>query len=181
MKSYQLSAISCQFVIALVVITVIGCSGNQPEPVAETVSTPASTALKRTRALPKVVLPNGRRLTLELALTQDEIGQGLMFRNSLPEYRGMLFLFSQERVPSFWMKNTLIPLDMVFLSPNGIIVDVILNAQPCTGEPCPQYVPKAKALAVLEVAAGVAERQGLEEGIRLDFLRVPDFPRRVAP
>ncbi len=179
MKSHQLSAISYQFVITLVVITLIGCGGNSPESLAETVSTTAPAAPEPTRALPEAIVPDGRRMTLELALTRDEIGQGMMFRNSLPDNRGMLFLFAEQRFPSFWMKNTLIPLDMVFLSPDGTIVDVIHNALPCTKDPCPQYVPKAEALAVLEVAAGVAQAYGLEEGIQLEFERVPGFPRET--
>ncbi|RLE25667.1 MAG: DUF192 domain-containing protein [Acidobacteria bacterium] len=181
MKSYRLSAISCQFVITLVAVTLIGCGGAPPDPVVEAVSTTGAAAPEPTRALPEAIAPDGRRLTLELALTRDEISQGLMFRNSLPDDRGMLFVFAEERTPSFWMKNTLIPLDMVFLSPGGTIVDVIHNALPCTKDPCPQYVAKAEALAVLEVAAGVTQSYGLEEGIQLKFERVPGFPRELAP
>lgn len=166
---------------ALAVIMMAGCGANQPEPTVDAVSTKAAAAPKPTRGLPEAMLPGGGRLILELALTQEEIGQGLMFRNSLPPDRGMLFLFGEERVRSFWMKNTLIPLDMVFLSPEGVIVDVIHKAQPCTMDPCPRYVSKARALAVLEVAAGVAESHGLDEGVRLDFERVPGFPREAAP
>ena len=181
MKSHQLSAISCQLIITIVVMTLIGCGGTSPDPVVQAVSTTGAAAPESTRALPEAIVPDGRRMTLELALTRDEIGQGLMFRNSLPDDRGMLFLFSEERIPSFWMKNTLIPLDMVFLSPDGTIVDVIHNALPCTKDPCPQYIPKAEALAVLEVAAGVAQAYGLEESIQLKFERVPGFPRELAP
>lgn len=181
MKCYQRSAISCQFVITLVVVTLVGCGGTPPDPVVESVSTTAAAVPEPTRALPEAIVPDGRSLTLELALTRDEISQGLMFRNSLPDDRGMLFLFVEKRIPSFWMKNTLIPLDMVFLSPDGTIVDIIYNALPCTNDPCPQYVAKTEALAVLEVAAGVAQSYGLSEGIQLKFERVPGFPREAAP
>ncbi len=177
MKSYQLSAISYQFVITLVVITFMACGGTPPDPVVKAVSTTGAAAPEPTPARPEATVPDGRRLTLELAVTRDEIGQGLMFRRSLPDDRGMLFLFAEKRIPSFWMKNTLIPLDMVFLSPDGTIVDVIHDALPCTKDPCPQYVAKAEALAVLEVAAGVAQSYGLVEGVRLEFERVPGFPR----
>ncbi len=179
MKSYQLSAISHQIAIALAVITVVGCGGQPPEPTVEPDPTTTITAHAPTRALPEAMVPDGRTLTLELAQTRDEIGQGLMFRKALADDRGMLFLFAQSRTPSFWMKNTLIPLDMIFLSPDGIVVDVIHNTQPCTGDPCPQYVPQAEALAVLEVAAGVADSHGIEEGVRLTFNRVPGFPRKT--
>jgi len=181
MRSRQLSVISYQFVIILLVITVAGCGGTPPEPEADTLVADQPATPKARRDLPVAILPGGRPLTLELAITQDEIGQGLMFRSSLPENRGMLFLFREERIPSFWMKNTLIPLDMVFLSAEGTVVDVIHNARPCPTDPCPQYVAKAPAMAVLEVAAGVAESHGLDNGTRLFFKGVPGFPREVAP
>lgn len=181
MRSYQLSAISRQFIITLVFITLIGCSDSPQDPATLSVSADPPATQKMVRPLPEAVLPDGNRLTLELALTQDEISQGLMFRNSLPNDRGMLFIFREERVPSFWMKNTLIPLDMVFLSADGVIVDVIHNALPCKTDPCPQYVPRTQALAVLEVAAGVAESQSLDEGVSLKFERVPGYPREPAP
>ncbi len=126
--------------------------------------------------LPTAVLPDGTRISLELALTQEEIGQGLMFRPSLPDDRGMLFLFEVERVPSFWMKNTMIPLDLIFLGGDGTVVEIIDNAQPCVAEPCPHYIPSSPSRAVLEVAAGVADRHGLLAGDPIVFERVSGFP-----
>ncbi len=181
MRSYQLSAISRQFIITLVFIALIGCGDSPPDPVTPAVSVAPPVTPTSVRALPEAILPDGDRLTLELARTVDEISQGLMFRNSLPNDRGMLFIFREERVPSFWMKSTLIPLDMVFLSSEGIIVDIIHNALPCQADPCPQYVPRTEALAVLEVAAGVAESRSLVEGVSLKFERVPGYPREVQP
>lgn len=181
MRSRQLSAISYQFVFSLIVMTMIGCGGPPPEPVIEASFTPQPATKKAERALPVVFLPKGRPLLLELAITPEEIAQGLMFRTSLPDHRGMLFLFKEERVPSFWMKDTLIPLDMVFLSPEGVIVDIIENAQPCKTDPCPQYVANAPAMAVLEVAAGVVKATGLENGLRLYFKRVPGYPQETPP
>jgi uncharacterized membrane protein (UPF0127 family) len=114
---------------------------------------------------------------LELAVTPEEIGTGLMFRPSLPDDQGMLFLFEVERVPSFWMKNTLIPLDLVFLDGRGRIVEIIENAQPCKVDPCPQYIPSVAAWAVLELKAGAVERHSLAAGDRLRFRRVEGYPR----
>lgn len=181
MKRHQLSALSSQLVISLIIIAMTGCGGGPPEQAAAIPVTAQPAATTAERALPVAFLPKGRPLALELAITPEEIGQGLMFRTSLPDDRGMLFLFKEERVPSFWMKDTLIPLDMVFLSAEGVIIDVIENAQPCKTEPCPQYVANAPAMAVLEVAAGVAESHGLESGVRLYFKRVPGFPRESSP
>lgn len=127
---------------------------------------------------PRATLPNGSVIALELAITQEEIGQGLMFRPSLPDDRGMLFLFEVERVPSFWMKNTMIPLDLLFLDGDGEVTEIMENAQPCAAEPCPQYIPSSAAWAVLEVAAGFAARHELSAGDSIAFEDVPGYPRR---
>ena len=126
--------------------------------------------------LPQAVLPDGDMLRLEVVSTPEEISQGMMYRPSLATDRGMLFLFAEERVPSFWMKNTLIALDIIFLDASGVVVDIAHNAQPCAAEPCPQYVPKKPVKAVLEVAGGVAEQHDLGEGSRLAFERVEGYP-----
>lgn len=126
---------------------------------------------------PQAVLPDGSLITLELAITPEEISQGLMFRPSLPEDRGMLFIFGMERVPSFWMKNTMIPLDLIFLDDDGTVVEIVGNAQPCAVEPCPHYIPSRPAAAVVEVAAGVTDRHGLAAGDAIDFVNVPGYPR----
>jgi uncharacterized membrane protein (UPF0127 family) len=73
-----------------------------------------------------------------------------MFRETLPDDAGMLFLFDHSDTYSFRMKNTLIPLDMLRLSPDLQIVD-IQEAQPCTADPCPSYLPQAQAQYVLEL------------------------------
>ena len=125
---------------------------------------------------PLAFLTDGFALRLELAVTPEEVAQGLMFRPSLPDDHGMLFLFEVERVPSFWMKHTMIPLDLLFLDGNGAIVDIVENAQPCAAEPCPQYVPSRAVSAVLEVGAGTAARQGLAAGDIIAFTRVPGYP-----
>jgi uncharacterized membrane protein (UPF0127 family) len=109
-------------------------------------------------------------------VTADEIARGLMFRPSLADDRGMLFLFDQPRQPSFWMKNMLIPLDLVFLDGTGTVVDVIANVQPCAADPCPNYPPSSPAQAVLEINAGGAAAHGIEVGTILRFERVPGYP-----
>jgi len=126
--------------------------------------------------LPQVVLPDGFEITLELAITPDELAQGLMFRPRLPDDRGMLLIFSEERLPSIWMMNTLVALDLVYLDRSGTVVDVVPDAQPCPAEPCPRYVPKAPSQAVLELPSGSAARHGVVHGERLRFVRVPDYP-----
>lgn len=128
---------------------------------------------------PRAVLGDGFVIRLELALTPEEISQGLMFRPALDPDRGMLFLFEAERLPSFWMKHMLIPLDLLFLDGQGAIVDIVENAQPCATEPCPQYVPSRAVSAVLEVSAGTVARHGLAVGDRIAFRMVAGYPRQV--
>lgn len=98
-------------------------------------------------------LLDGKTICLELAETQQEKRQGLMYRESLCDNCGMLFINEQEEIATFWMRNTLIPLDMVFIDKNNVVVD-IQRAAPCMGMPCPTYVGRAKAKYVLEVKQG---------------------------
>ena len=88
----------------------------------------------------------------------------------------MIFVFDELHLPAFWMKNTLIPLDLVFLDESGNVVDVIANVQPCAAEPCPNYPPSSPALAVLELGAGVAALHQTEPGTFLRFERVTGYP-----
>ena len=151
-------------------LTFAACSAQSPTPPVE--ETPAPRLVE----LPRALLPDGAAITLELAMTPEEIATGLMYRPALPGDRGMLFIFAQERVPSFWMKNTLISLDLVFFDSSGIVVDVIAEARPCRAEPCPYYVPDRPARAVLEIAAGQAAALGITEGLKIEFERVPGYP-----
>ena len=133
-----------------------------------------------TSGLPAAILPDGTRITLDVATTPEELARGLMFRPSLSEDRGMLLLFSEERVPNIWMKNTLVYLDLVFLDNSGRVVDVIEGAAPCAADPCPHYIPRHPARTVLEVAAGVAGRHGLQAGDIIEFREVDGYPVRPA-
>ena len=154
------------------ILVIAACSQPNQNPSANAVSTPPPTPI----ALPRAVLPDGLAIDLELAMTAQEISNGLMFRPSLSDSRGMLFLFEQPRQPSFWMKNVLIPLDLVFLDGTGTVVDVIADVQPCATDPCPNYPPSSPCEAVLEINAGSAAAHGIEVGAILQFERVPGYP-----
>ena len=104
------------------------------------------------------------KINVELAKTQQEIIKGLMYREHLDKDSGMLFVFPDEDYRSFWMKNTLIPLDMIFIAGNGTIVDINKNFQPCKTDYCPSYRSKERAMYVLEVNAGFAEENNINEG-----------------
>ena len=92
---------------------------------------------------------DGKKITVEISRTEKERQRGLMFRKDLCRNCGMLFIFEEEGRHSFWMKNTFIPLDMVFIDAGLNVVDV-LHAKPCTEDSCMLYTPRQKALYVLE-------------------------------
>ncbi len=125
---------------------------------------------------PVAVLPDGTHITLELAITPEEHEKGLMFRPFLATNHGMLFLFDTDTILSFWMKNTLIPLDIVFLDDTGHIVSIAAGVPPCAADPCPQYRSKGPSRAVLELAAGTSKAHHLTAGSTITFERVPDYP-----
>lgn len=100
----------------------------------------------------------------EVAATRDARTRGLMWRSALPEGTGMLFIFPEEDWLNFWMKNTLIPLDMIFMSKDRVIVGIVERTEPKT---LTARGPKAKALYVLEVPGGWAAKVGLVPGSKV--------------
>jgi uncharacterized protein len=119
-----------------------------------------------------VILPSGSTYTLEVARTPEEQAQGLMFRESLPEKTGMLFPFGDKRIHQFWMKNTMIPLDMVWMDADGRVLFVSADTPPCKADPCPSYGPDAPAASVLEIAGGMAKKERVTIGSLITFLNV---------
>ncbi len=108
-------------------------------------------------------------VSVEVARDPYAWSKGLMFRESLPEHDGMLFVFPDEAPRSFWMKNTLIPLDMLFISRDKRIVTIRKNATPCTTVTCPTYDSTVVVPFVLEVNAGFVDRYGIREGDLVEF------------
>jgi uncharacterized membrane protein (UPF0127 family) len=92
--------------------------------------------------------------------------RGLMYRRSLGKESGMLFIFRREEPQSFWMKNTLIPLDMIFVSADLVIVD-ITTMQPCTTDPCPSYTSRQPAKYVVEVNADYCRSHNIVIGDKI--------------
>lgn len=106
-------------------------------------------------------------INIEIADDAFEQSKGLMYRNNLEWNSGMLFVFDGEEKRSFWMKNTLIPLDMLFIDKDFKIVDIKENTEPCKIQNCPSYISKEPAKYVLEVNAGYVEKNGINTGDEL--------------
>jgi len=117
---------------------------------------------------PQVVL-KGQRFTVELADTQEKQALGLMFRETMPDDHGMLFRFPAEGLRSFWMKNTRIPLDILYFDDDLKLVSVAEDARPCRTQRCPSYPSKGPARYVLELNAGKAAELGLRPGDVLEL------------
>jgi len=115
----------------------------------------------------KVILA-GTTISVEIASTPEQRQQGLMSRTFLPENHGMLFLFEEENEEVFWMKDTLIPLDIIFIDNNKNITK-IHHAVPCEKDPCSLYSGKAKY--VLEVNGGFTEDNNIQEGETVLFMQ----------
>ncbi|GBF80334.1 DUF192 domain-containing protein [Aphanothece sacrum] len=107
-------------------------------------------------------------IELEVAKTPEQQSMGLMYRDSLPKNRGMIFLFDQPRFLKFWMKNVTIPLDMVFLH-KGEVKAILANVPPCSSDTCPTYGPEASMDQVIELGGGRAAEIGIKKGDRLDI------------
>ncbi|BAU42996.1 hypothetical protein O77CONTIG1_02818 [Leptolyngbya sp. O-77] len=161
----------------------LGCSPSPSEvsmPEVPSGSGPQETATQpfRGQILPisAEVEIGDEQIQLEVARTPQEQAMGLMFRTDLPPDRGMLFPFEFARPVQFWMQNTLIPLDMVFLL-DGEVKEIVASAPPCDRQPCPTYGPTSvRVNQVIELAGGRAAELGLQVGDRLD-IRFLDTPR----
>ncbi len=111
--------------------------------------------------------------SVELARTQAEQESGLMNRAHMEERHGMLFIFPQRSRYDFRMKDTLIPLDMIWIDEDRTVVRT-LNAQPCTADPCMIYSPGVDAKYVLEINSGMVAKYGIQEGAKIRFVNIQD-------
>jgi uncharacterized membrane protein (UPF0127 family) len=118
----------------------------------------------------KVFFADGRSIMVELAVTDEERARGLMFREKIQPDQGMLFVFEEEGLHPFWMKNTLVALDILWLGGDRRIVHIAADVPPCRADPCPSYDPGVPAAYVLELKAGEARARGLKAGDRLEFV-----------
>jgi uncharacterized membrane protein (UPF0127 family) len=151
---------------ALLAAPLVAC---RTEPTAQA----ATTAESGLSVLPLEIRSAGKvhRFTVEVAKTEEEQEQGLMYRQSLAPDRGMLFPFSPPRPASFWMKNTFIPLDMIFVRADGTIARIADNTVPQSLDPVQVGEP---VVAVLELAGGRAAELGIGDSDKVSW---PGGPR----
>ncbi|MBD3329954.1 hypothetical protein GF354_00315 [Candidatus Peregrinibacteria bacterium] len=114
------------------------------------------------------VCVNETCVNVELAQTEEERAEGLMFRENLPQDKGMLFIYESEQLSSFWMKNTLIPLDIIWIGEDMRIKN-ITSAAPCEVKNCPVYPSIHPAKYVLEVNKGFSQKHNLDQGDKVSF------------
>jgi len=155
--------------VFLLMTSMTSCDGKDRK-----VTPPPATAAAP--AGPRVVLPDGAPIHVEVAADNATREQGLMYRDQLAADRGMIFLFPATAEYSFWMKNTLIPLDMIWIDEGYKIVHISHDVPPCKADPCPSYPPNVLSKSVLELASGVAAKHRLALGQTVRFEGMDNIP-----
>jgi uncharacterized membrane protein (UPF0127 family) len=122
--------------------------------------------------IPLVIHAGGSayKFEVEVVTTPETRAQGLMFRKAMPPNAGMLFIYPGEQAVSFWMKNTLIPLDMLFVKADGSIAHIAHSAVPMDETPIDSG---AAVKAVLEINGGTANALGIKEGDKVEYQTQP--------
>jgi uncharacterized membrane protein (UPF0127 family) len=151
--------------VSFVLMLALACTQRSAAPAPATMATTTADA-----AAPRIIYPDHSAVIVEVASDDPTREQGLMYRDHMADDRGMIFLFPQSGEYPFWMKNTLIPLDMIWMDADHRIVHIAHDVPPCKADPCPNYPPNAKASSVLELAAGVAAKHHLKDGDVLRFM-----------
>lgn len=151
---------------ALPLLILLSCT---PAPQAAPTQAPAPAPRSDLPVIPVQLLTEAGPVTVQAEVVDTPAlrQRGLMFREQLPEDHGMLFLFPKEGPRSFWMRNTLIPLDMVFIKADHTVLGVVHEATPKTDSP---RGVSGNSQFVLELAGGVAKRRGIQPGQRVEFM-----------
>ncbi len=111
-----------------------------------------------------VRLPSGTVIEIDIADSPETRSKGLMFVKELGKNKGMFFVFGEDGFHSFWMKNTFIPLDIIWINADMKVVHIEKNIQPCQNDPCPSYSTIRRSRYALEVNSGTADEESLSIG-----------------
>jgi uncharacterized protein len=169
-----------KIVVVVLASLLVGCSSPHADPDTQSQRTPQTSGTTTAEPEETTAGPSGLRtlvidasggkeveLRVEIADNFFEQARGLMYRKELGEDRGMLFIYTEERELSYWMKNTRIPLSIAYIDSEGRIVD-ILDMKPLDDEP-PHYVSSEPVQYALEVNQGFFEIKGVKEGDRAEL------------
>lgn len=147
--------------LCLVALVTLGVSASLRPAEAQQVQSPQAAVLESL----KIVTASGEHtFQVEVARTDEQRARGLMFRRFMPADRGMLFDFKSEQPVMMWMRNTYIPLDMIFIARDGRVINVAENTEPLSERTIASAAP---ALSVLELNGGAARKIGLKPGDRI--------------
>ncbi len=156
-------------------LLLLGCHVTSVEP---SMSVPPAPAMQQSLPITAQAKIGKTVIQLEVAQTPEQQRIGLMNRTSLASDRGMVFPFNPPRPVQFWMKNTLIPLDMLFVR-KGVIKSIAKNVPPCKADPCSTYGSPAENIdQVIELRGGRAAELGLKVGARLPIQFLSPQPQR---
>jgi len=163
---------------ASLAIALLGCrteSQLQASPSATSDSTQQAEVEHAVETIPVTVrsAPGDHVFDVETATTQEEQRRGLMFCESLPENGGMIFPFDFPRLASFWMRNTMISLDMIFIRADGVITNIARETEPYSLD---SYYSTEPVIAVLEIDGGRAAELGIDAGDRVSWPDGPTLP-----
>lgn len=149
--------------LAVPVLLLAACSPQGGAGAAATPEAPATHAVSGLPVIPLAITHRGKthRFRVEVAASNEEQARGLMFRTEMGADEGMIFPKEPAEMRSFWMRNTVIPLDMIFIGPDRRIVNIIANAEPYSLDSRPSAAP---VIAVLELNGGRAAELGIEPG-----------------
>jgi uncharacterized protein len=170
-KQQKGKALQTMIMLTLLSVGLLGCTSLLPLAQNKIAEQPVSMA----KATPGQVLPiegsaliGTHRFKIEVARTPQQQAIGLMYRKFLPDNRGMVFPFTPPRQVSFWMKNVVMSLDMVFVR-EGKVVAIASEVPPCKADPCPVYGPPSAIDHVIELRGGRAKSLGLKPGDPVAF------------
>lgn len=149
--------------LAIPALFLAACSPQAGAGAAPTPEAQATHAVSGLRVIPLTITQDGKthRFRVEVAETAEQQARGLMFRTEMGADEGMIFPNQPPQMRSFWMRNTVLPLDMIFIGPDHRIVNIIANAEPYSLDPRPSAAP---VIGVLELIGGRAAELGITPG-----------------